>query len=70
MRYLKKYTAKFSQYYYKIRHNKIILGMFYDKLPYLINFIINEKYIAWLEKAYLIDKLGIEISYLRKWVNA
>ena len=49
MRYLKNYITKFSQYYYKIGHNETNLGMFYDKLLYPINFIINEKYIAWLE---------------------
>ena len=51
MRYLKNYIAEFSQYYYKIGHNNINLGMFYDKLSYPINSIINEKYITWLEKA-------------------
>ena len=43
--------------------------MFYGKLPNPINFIINEKYIAWLERADVIDTLGSRISYLRKWVN-
>ena len=43
--------------------------MFYDKLPYPINFIINEKYMAWLEKADVCDTLGTRISYLRKWIN-
>jgi len=43
--------------------------MFYDKLPYRTNFIINEKYMAWLEKADVIDTLGTRISYTRKWVN-
>jgi len=43
--------------------------MSYDKLPFPINFIINEKYMTWLEKAYVIDTLGTRISYLRKWVN-
>ena len=46
MRYLENYIAKFSQYYCKIRHNETNLGMFYDKLSYPINFIINEKYNA------------------------
>jgi len=41
--------------------------MFYDKLPYPINSIINEKYITWLEKADVIDTFGSSISYLRKW---
>ena len=69
MRYLENYIAEFSQYYYKIGHNETNLGMFYDKLPYPINSIINEKYIAWLEKADVVDTLGTRISYLRKWVN-
>jgi len=43
--------------------------MFYPKLPYPINSIINEKYITRLEKVDVIDTLGIRISYLRKWVN-
>ena len=42
MRYLENYIAEFSQYYYKIGHNETNLGMFYDKLPYPINSIINE----------------------------
>jgi len=46
MRYLENYITKFSQYYYKIGHNKTKLGMFYDKLPNPINSIINEKYMA------------------------
>jgi len=32
--------------------------MIYDKLPYPINSIISEKYIAWLEKTDVIDALG------------
>ena len=64
MRFLENYIVKFSQYYYKIRPNDINLGMFYDKL-----FIINEKYMAWLEKEDVFDTLGTRISYLRKWVN-
>jgi len=51
MRFLENYIAEFSQYYYKIGHNDIKLDMFYDKLSYPINSIINEKYITWLEKA-------------------
>jgi len=43
--------------------------MFYDKCPYPINFIINEKYMTWLEKADVFDTLGTKISYLKKWVN-
>ena len=43
--------------------------MFYDKLPYRTNFIINEKYMAWLEKTDVIDTLGTRISYTRKWVS-
>ena len=66
MRYLKNYIAEFSQYYYKIRHNETNLGMFYSKLPYPINSIINEKYIAWLERTDIIDTLGSRLSYLRK----
>ena len=69
MRCLENYIAVFSQYYYKFGHNDINLGTFYDKLPYPINSIINEKYIAWLEKANVIDTLGTRIYYLRKWVN-
>lgn len=65
MRYLKNYIAEFSQYYYKIGHNDTNLGMVYDKL----SFIINEKYIAWFERADVIDTLGSKISYSRKWVN-
>jgi len=65
MRYLKNIIAEFSQYYYKVRHNETNLGMFNDKLPYPINFIINEKYIAYLERANVIDTLGLRISYLR-----
>jgi len=69
MRYLKNYITEFSQYYYKIGHNETNLGMFYDKLPYPINSIINEKYITYLERADVIDTLGSRISFLRKWVN-
>ena len=69
MRFLENYIAEFSQYYYKIGHNDIDFGMFYDKLPYLMNSIINGKYVAWLEKADIFDTLGIRISYLRKLVN-
>jgi len=58
MRFLENYIAEFSQYYYKIGHNDI---------P--INSIINEKYMAWLEKADVFDTLDTRISYLRKWVN-
>jgi len=43
--------------------------MFYDKLPYLINSTINEKYMIWLEKADVFDILGTRISYLRKWIS-
>jgi len=50
MRYLKNYINKFTQYYYKIEHNEINLGMFYDTFRYHINSIINEKYSAWLAK--------------------
>ena len=69
MRFLENYIAEFSQYYYKIGHNDINLSMFYDKLPYPINFIIDEKYMSWLEKTNVFDTLGTGISYLRKWVN-
>jgi len=69
LRYLENCIGKFSQYYYKIGHNETNLGMFYDKLPYPISSIINEKYIAWLEHANAIDAHGSRISYLRKWVN-
>ena len=43
--------------------------MFYDKLPYLINYMINEKYIPQLEKAKVIDNFGTTIFYVRKWAN-
>ena len=69
IRYLKNCIDEFSQYYYKIGHNETNLGMFYDKLSYPINSIINEKYIAYLKRANVIDTLGSRISYLRKWVN-
>jgi len=46
IRYAENYIAKFSQYYYKIEHNETNLSMFYDKLAYPINSIINEKYIT------------------------
>ena len=69
MRYLTNCITEFSQHYYKIGHNETNLGMFYGKLPYPINSIINEKYIAWLERAEVSDTLGSRISYLRKWVN-
>ena len=69
MRYLKNYIAEFSQSYYKIWHNETNLGMFYDKLSYSINSIINEKYIAWLEQADVVDTFDSKISYLRRWVN-
>jgi len=58
MLFLENYITEFSQYYYKIRHNDINLGMFYDKLPYPINSIINEKYVAWLEKSDIFDTFG------------
>ena len=64
MRYLENYIAEFSQYYYKIWHNEINVGMFYDKLPYPINSIINEKYMAGLERTNVVDTLGSKISYL------
>jgi len=66
---LENYVTRFGQYYYKIGYNETNLGMFYDKLPYLVNSKINEKYFAWLEKADIIDTFGYRISYLRKWVN-
>ena len=62
MRYLENYIAEFSQYYYKIGHNETNLGMFYDKLSYPINSIINEKYMAWLERTDVVDALGSRIS--------
>ena len=69
VRFLGNYISKFSQYYYKVGHNETNRGMFYDKLTYPINSIINEKYIAWYEKADVINTLCSRISYLRKWVN-
>ena len=68
MRYLKNYITEFSQFYYKIGHNETNLGMLYDKLSYPINFIINEKYMTWLERADIVDTLGSR-TYLRKWIN-
>ena len=69
MRYLKNYITELSQYYYKIGHNEANLSMFYDKLSYPINSIINEKYIARLGRTNVINTLCSRISYLRKWVN-
>ena len=43
MRCLKNYIAEFSQYYYKIGRNDTNIGMFYGKLFYPINSIINKK---------------------------
>ena len=43
--------------------------MFYDKFPYPINSIINEKYMAWFDRTDIVDTLGSRISCLRKWVN-
>ena len=63
---LENYTAKFSQYYYKIGHSEINLSMFYNKLLYPINSIINKRYVAWLEKVDAIDTLG-STTYV--WVN-
>jgi len=53
VRYLENYIAEFSQYYYKIGHNETNLGMFYDKLTYPINSIVNEKYMAWFGRQML-----------------
>ena len=69
MRYLKNYITEFSQHYYKIGHNETNLSMFYDKLPYPINSIINKKYFTWLEQTNVMDTLSSRISYWRKWVN-
>ena len=69
MRYLENYIAEFNQYYYKIGNTKINLGMFYEKLPYSIYSVINEKYISWVEKEDIINTLHTRISYLRKWIN-
>jgi len=44
--------------------------MFYYKLPYPINSIINKQYITWLEKTDVVDTFGIRISYLRKWAKS
>ena len=66
MRYLENYIAEFSQYYYKVGHNETNLGMFYDKLSYPINSIINDKYVAYLEQVDVINTLGSKISYIRK----
>ena len=69
MRYLENYIAEFSHYYYEIGHNETNLGIFFNKLPYPINFIINKKYIAWFKRADVIDTFGSKISYLTKWVS-
>ena len=66
MRYLENYIVKFNQYYYKLGHNETNIGVFYEKLPYSINFIINEKYMAWLERTDVVNTLGSIISYLSK----
>ena len=66
MRALENYIAKFSQYYYKIEYNGTNLGVFYDKLLYRINSLINKKYIAWLKRVDVTDTLDSRISYLRK----
>ena len=63
MRYLENYTAEFNQYYYKVGHNETNLGMFYDKLSYPINSIINEKYMAWLERTDVVDTLREFLIY-------
>ena len=55
---MKNYIAEFSQYCYKMGKNETNLAMFCDKLPYLINLIINEKYVGRLKKAYVIDILN------------
>jgi len=54
MRYLKNYSIEFSQYYYKIGHNETNQGMFYDKLAYLMNSIINENTLHGLKKGILL----------------
>jgi len=61
IRYPENYITEFSKYYHKIGHNDINLGIFYEKLPYPINSIINEKYMTWLEKANVVDTLDIRI---------
>ena len=65
MRYLENYITEFNQYSYKIGYEESNLSIPYGKLPYQINFIINEKYFTLLEKAIF----STRISYLRKWVN-
>ena len=53
-----------------LQHNKTnLIGMFYDKLSYPINSIINEKYITLLDKVDVIDTFGTKISSLRKYVS-
>ena len=66
MRYLKNYITQFSQCYYKIGYNETNFVMFYDKLPYLNNSVINENYIKWREKTYVINTFSVGISYLKK----
>ena len=65
MRYLENNITEFNQYSYEIRYKETNLSIFYGKLPYQINSIINEKYFTLLEKA----MFSTRISYLRKWVN-
>jgi len=66
IRYVKILISKLSQYYYKIWYNETNLSMLYDKLSYPINSIINENYIAWLERVDVVDTFGLRISYLKK----
>ena len=49
MMYLENYIIEFNQYFYKIRHDETNLDLFYNKLPYSINFVFNGKYISWHE---------------------
>ena len=63
-RYRKNYIAKFNQYHYKIKHNETNLVVLFYELPYLINSVINEEYIVWLEEADVVNILK-RISYSR-----
>jgi len=65
-----KLCRRIYQYYYEIRLGETNIGIFYDKLSYPINSIINGKYVfLWLETEDVISMFGTRISYLRKGVN-
>ena len=65
MRYPENYITEFNQYSYKNGYKETNLSIFYGKLPYQINSIINQKYFTLLEKA----MFSRRISYIRKCDN-